>query len=173
MKDHGDTGNADQHLEAVQLSNSACPRRTLSESGLFVVFFHPYSQHQSSFATTLRLGFFFFQIPFHIFFLVLWFFSRWYYVNDQNSSVWEAAVTASLADVLPEGFNRQLKFLCFSSFCGNNSWRSASKVKAIQPEPSPDRWFLRSPPNCTKYVKAASANAQNSQEREQSPCCLQ
>lgn len=126
-------------------------RRALSDlpacSGLSITVFHPCSQHQSSFATTLR--FFFFQIPFHIllgssgFVFLQRLLRKW-----PEQLCLGPAVTASLPDVLPEGFNRQLKSLCFSSFCDNSNWRSATEVSALT-----ERQFLRNPSNCTKWGK--------------------
>lgn len=106
-------------------------RRTLSDSAgcsrLSIIVFHPYTQHQSSFGITLKM-IFLLQIPFQIFlgssFDCLFVFLQMILCKwpDQLGP----AITASLPDVLPEVFNRQMKFLCFSSFYSINKWRICS-----------------------------------------------
>lgn len=174
MKDHSATGNPNQHLEAVQLSTSACLAKESPQ--WFTRVFKAFYNHFSSLLTApefmchhIKFWAFFFQIPFCILLGSLGFvFLQRIRCKWPEQLCLGPAVTASLPDVLPEGFNRQLKFLRFSSFCGNNNWRSATEVRALI-----EKWFLRSPSNYTKCRKAAFANAKNIQERSKIHSCLQ
>lgn len=132
MLAHGANMIPDRHLETVQTNTSSQLAEENPQwfSRLFKAFYNCFSslhtapefiwhhiKNDFSFADSfLDFPWFFFDC---LFVFLQRIFCKW---PDQLGP----AITASLPDVLPEVFNRQMKFLCFSSFCSNNKWRICS-----------------------------------------------